>query len=524
MRAWSPAVQLYRRGRPHPARMVRGRGRAARQHDRRHRGAGRPPRRHPQLGLYRQRSDWLPSRPNGPSAPARSRRGFSDALHERLTQRFVDRRTAVLVRDMGARGADALPVTVAADGEVSVGPEPIGHLDRLRLQGRSVRASRRQAPAAGSRRAAPGRRARPPGAGLLEAPRPSLRADRRGRRTVAVGWHGHVLARLAAGPLAARAGIAHRPGARPAVGAEPGRACARASKPGSTRRSTAPRAAQAARRGGDRPSSRPGCARWPRCLPTPAECFRARRRSAHRPSRAGRPQRASPLVSGSARSTSSSPLLKPAPNFGARALLAVRSGCRCPPFRRPARRCSRPRPTRAARRGFPPPRPRGIRVDLADRLASHARQVRSAGGAAGRRRAGDIDRARRRRVARLMRRSASPAQAMPGAGAAAAAPRARSARVPSHAFAELAKLKLECGSTAFSLHPPGEEPRLAQRSIDDGHVRVDGKRVASQRGGACRASLRCRCAAQVRVHPGRLPARSARAGGRSACLLRGAGN
>ena len=53
---------------------------------------------------------------------------LSDALHERLTQRFVDRRTAVLVRDIGARGADALPVTVAADGEVSVGPEPIGHL------------------------------------------------------------------------------------------------------------------------------------------------------------------------------------------------------------------------------------------------------------------------------------------------------------------------------------------------------------------------------------------------------------
>ena len=53
---------------------------------------------------------------------------MSDALHERLTQRFVDRRTAVLVRDIGAHGANALPVTVAEDGEVSVGPEPIGHL------------------------------------------------------------------------------------------------------------------------------------------------------------------------------------------------------------------------------------------------------------------------------------------------------------------------------------------------------------------------------------------------------------
>ncbi|MCA1654690.1 MAG: helicase, partial [Sphingomonadales bacterium] len=75
-----------------------------------------------------QRSDWLadPARWAARTRDVEAR--LSDALHERLTQRFVDRRTAVLVRDIGARGADALPVTVAADGEVSVGPEPIGHL------------------------------------------------------------------------------------------------------------------------------------------------------------------------------------------------------------------------------------------------------------------------------------------------------------------------------------------------------------------------------------------------------------
>ncbi len=74
------------------------------------------------------RADWLadPARAAARTRDVESR--LSDALHERLTQRFVDRRTAVLVRDIGARGADALPVTVAADGEVSVGPEPIGHL------------------------------------------------------------------------------------------------------------------------------------------------------------------------------------------------------------------------------------------------------------------------------------------------------------------------------------------------------------------------------------------------------------
>src|SRR3954466_2946541 len=74
------------------------------------------------------RSDWLADPAKWAERTREVEARLSDALHERLTQRFVDRRTAVLVRDIGARGADALPVTVAADGEVSVGPEPIGHL------------------------------------------------------------------------------------------------------------------------------------------------------------------------------------------------------------------------------------------------------------------------------------------------------------------------------------------------------------------------------------------------------------
>src|SRR5258707_9190992 len=74
------------------------------------------------------RADWLKEPAKWAERTREVEGRLSDALHERLTQRFVDRRTAVLVRDIGARGADALPVTVAADGEVSVGPEPIGHL------------------------------------------------------------------------------------------------------------------------------------------------------------------------------------------------------------------------------------------------------------------------------------------------------------------------------------------------------------------------------------------------------------
>src|SRR5215203_3316204 len=74
------------------------------------------------------RADWLAEPAKWAERTREVEARLSDALHERLTQRFVDRRTAVLVRDIGARGSDALPVTVAADGEVSVGPEPIGHL------------------------------------------------------------------------------------------------------------------------------------------------------------------------------------------------------------------------------------------------------------------------------------------------------------------------------------------------------------------------------------------------------------
>ena len=146
------------------------------------------------------RSDWLKEPAKWAERTREVEARLSDALHERLTQRFVDRRTAVLVRDIGARGADALPVTVAADGEVSVGPEPIGHSPAS--SSASIR--RRGSPTSGC--CSP-----PPSAGLAKSstaaparwsrrPTTTLRACRR-RRTAAsrVAWDGHVLARLAPG-------------------------------------------------------------------------------------------------------------------------------------------------------------------------------------------------------------------------------------------------------------------------------------------------------------------------------------
>ncbi|MDX3900685.1 MAG: helicase-related protein [Sphingobium sp.] len=57
---------------------------------------------------------------------------LSDALHAALTQRFVDRRTSVLLRDIG-QNIEALPVAIEPSGEVTVDGEAIGRLDGFRF-------------------------------------------------------------------------------------------------------------------------------------------------------------------------------------------------------------------------------------------------------------------------------------------------------------------------------------------------------------------------------------------------------
>ena len=147
-----------------------------------------------------QRSDWLKDPAKWAERTQQVEGRLSDALHERLTQRFVDRRTAVLIRDIGARGADALPITVAADGEVSVGPEPIGHLSGFEFSVDPNRPPRRQAHAARRRRAPAGRRARPAGQGAARsAGRAPFTCWSRRMAGSPIGWEGHILARLAPG-------------------------------------------------------------------------------------------------------------------------------------------------------------------------------------------------------------------------------------------------------------------------------------------------------------------------------------
>jgi ATP-dependent RNA helicase SUPV3L1/SUV3 len=58
------------------------------------------------------RADWMADPAHWADRTRALEERLSDALHERLTQRFVDRRTTVLMRQIGA-DANALPVTVA---------------------------------------------------------------------------------------------------------------------------------------------------------------------------------------------------------------------------------------------------------------------------------------------------------------------------------------------------------------------------------------------------------------------------
>ncbi len=145
------------------------------------------------------RQDWLADPPKWAERTREVEARLSDALHERLTQRFVDRRTAVLVRDVGARGADALPVTVAADGEVSVGPEPIGHLSGFdfRVDPGARLADKRLLLAAAERRL--GEELERRAAELVSAPDTHFSLIGEDSGAVAVAWDGHILARLAPG-------------------------------------------------------------------------------------------------------------------------------------------------------------------------------------------------------------------------------------------------------------------------------------------------------------------------------------
>jgi ATP-dependent RNA helicase SUPV3L1/SUV3 len=391
------------------------------------------------------RADWLQEPAKWAERTREVEARLSDALHERLTQRFVDRRTAVLVRDIGARGSDALPVTVAADGEVSVGPEPIGHLAgfEFRVDPSARLADKRLLLAAAERRLGDelDRRAN----ALIEAPDEAFALVTDENGGLAVAWQDHVLARLALGrsllePALRTSRALDRLSANSRAGLR-----SRLEQWIDTQIDRQLRPLKKLAATATDPSTSPGVRALAAML-TDAGGVLPRKTALSAISHLEQPDRQAlhrlrirlgPL------DVFVPQLLKPAAQHWRGALLAVRMGQPMPKLPPPgAATLGSDADSRGAVLAYRRLGRDWLRIDLADRLASHARKVRSAGGddpvdaalatsiglgdqavaklmeEVGFTRAGDVWRWRGRRPPRPDRR-----------------------RTPSHAFAELAKLK-----------------------------------------------------------------------------------
>ncbi len=79
-----------------------------------------------------QRPDWVLARDEMASRARAVEAKLSDALHARLTERFVNRRTAILMKSLG-ENPEMLPIELAEDGGVSVEGEHLGTIQGFRF-------------------------------------------------------------------------------------------------------------------------------------------------------------------------------------------------------------------------------------------------------------------------------------------------------------------------------------------------------------------------------------------------------
>ena len=145
------------------------------------------------------RADWLAHPAEMAERTRALEERLSDALHTALTQRFVDRRTAVLLRDMG-QDASNLPVDVEQDGTVCVDGETIGRLDgfRFSVDPATRHQDRKMLLAAAERRL--GRILRVKADELLGAPDTDFALMDEAGQAPGISWKGDPVAALLAGP------------------------------------------------------------------------------------------------------------------------------------------------------------------------------------------------------------------------------------------------------------------------------------------------------------------------------------
>jgi ATP-dependent RNA helicase SUPV3L1/SUV3 len=145
------------------------------------------------------RADWLADPANMAERTRAVEEKLSDALHERLTQRFVDRRTSVLMRDLGGKGKAEFPVLVDEQGEVTVGTYPIGRMDGFHFEvDPSARHADRKMLLATAERRLGGEYEKRAAALVADTDDHfSLRTEP--EQPVAILWRGHEVARLGPG-------------------------------------------------------------------------------------------------------------------------------------------------------------------------------------------------------------------------------------------------------------------------------------------------------------------------------------
>lgn len=154
------------------------------------------------------RADWLAEPAHWAERTRAIEEKLSDALHASLTQRFVDRRTTVLLRQIGA-DASNLPVTIGPEGEVSVEEHPLGRLEGFRfvVTPDARAADKRMLLAAAEKRLAGELRRR--GEALAVAADGELALTLLDDGQPAIGWRGHAVATLhrGANPVRPRAEV-----------------------------------------------------------------------------------------------------------------------------------------------------------------------------------------------------------------------------------------------------------------------------------------------------------------------------
>ncbi|MFZ5748539.1 MAG: helicase-related protein [Pseudomonadota bacterium] len=144
------------------------------------------------------RADWLADPAHWAERTRMVEEKLSDALHASLTQRFVDKRTTMLLRQIG-QDASNLPVTIGPEGEVMVEEHHLGHLRGFRFQVASEAraADKRMLLAAAEKRLAGELRRR--AGSLADAPDDAI-----GIAEGVLLWETTIVGRIVPGPTLAR--------------------------------------------------------------------------------------------------------------------------------------------------------------------------------------------------------------------------------------------------------------------------------------------------------------------------------